>query len=94
MMRAMHETAAALIVAAMALSACGPGIPRDEPGASLSDVTGSIARLDSVRVFFAHQSVGDNIMDGVGALMKEIYADASGGFLAHASLGVNGNPRG
>jgi hypothetical protein len=106
MMRAMHETAAAVIVAAMALSACGPGTRRDEPGASLSAVTDSITRLESVRVFFAHQSVGDNIMNGVETLMKEepapsldvvrlaSTAGASGGFLAHESLGVNGDPSG
>jgi hypothetical protein len=102
----MHETAAAVIVAAMAVSACGPGTRLDGTGSSVPDVTDSIERLQSVRVFFAHQSVGDNIINGVSALVKQDHgasldvirlasaADAAGGFLAHASLGVNGDPRG
>ena len=90
----------------MALSACGPGTPRDRTGPSPPDVSDSIRQLESVRVFFAHQSVGDNVMDGVKALIKEApgpsldvvrlasTAGASGGFLAHETLGVNGDPKG
>ena len=106
MMRAIHETAAAVVAATMALSACGPGTPRDRTGPSPPDVSDSIKQLESVRVFFAHQSVGDNVMDGVKALIKEApgpsldvvrlasTAGASGGFLAHETLGVNGDPKG
>jgi hypothetical protein len=106
MIRSMHGTAAVAVVATLALSACGSGTPRDRTGPSLPDVNDSIKRLESVRVFFAHQSVGDNIMDGVATLIKEApapslhvarlasTAGASGGFLAHESLGINGDPSG
>jgi hypothetical protein len=105
-MRLLLETIAAVIVATMALTACGPGTPPNPAGPSLADLDDSVQRLDGVRVFFAHQSVGDNIMDGVAALVNDnpspslqvttlaSAAAASAGFLAQATLGVNGDPRG
>lgn len=66
-----------------------------------------LRRASQTRVFFGHQSVGGNIMKGVIALYKaggtsappfvEISAassglPSSGGFLAHAFIGENGDP--
>jgi hypothetical protein len=105
MSRPMAEMAAVAIVATLALAGCGPATSRDE-ALSVPDVHDSIQQLASVRVFFAHQSVGDNIMDGVRALVEDeptpslhvvplaSAAAAPGGFLAHETLGVNGDPTG
>lgn len=61
-------------------------------------------RLAAKRVFFGHQSVGANIMDGVAELIRErpdlklkvldldSARGAVGGFFAHARLGANGKP--
>ncbi len=58
------------------------------------------------RVFFGHQSVGANVISGVQAVFAEAGAPAPvvletrdaaaarGGFLAHAYVGVNGDPLG
>ena len=69
-------------------------------------VTAAEAKLQQRRIFFAHQSVGGNIMDGVAALQQEPDAPrlrvleikgqlpaTDGPFLAHARLGQNGDPR-
>jgi len=65
----------------------------------------AFARLGQARIFFAHQSVGGNIVDGVRAVLKEDprltlnIVDlqganaATGPFFAHARLGTNGAPR-
>ena len=62
------------------------------------------ARLATKRIFFGHQSVGGNIMDGVGDLVREQptlglkvvgldeSASTSGGFFAHALVGTNEHP--
>jgi hypothetical protein len=63
-------------------------------------------KLEQRRIFFAHQSVGGNIMDGVAALQHEPGAPrlrvvevkgempvTTSPFLAHARLGQNGDPR-
>lgn len=67
-----------------------------------------LARAARKRVFFGHQSVGGNIMKGVTALYKANGASAppfvditaggstslpgTGGYLAHAFIGENGDP--
>lgn len=60
--------------------------------------------LSDVRVFFGHQSVGANVLSGVDALYAETGRSApsvvetkeavgdDGAFLAHAFVGVNGDP--
>ncbi len=67
----------------------------------------SAAQLRAVadtRVFFGHQSVGSNLLGGLAALTAETDenglqvletrdAVAGGGFLAHAHVGVNGDPQ-
>ena len=63
-----------------------------------------LSRLAIKRIFFGHQSVGANILDGVADILREQQsaavrvADASGapeftpGMLLHATVGTNGNP--
>jgi hypothetical protein len=73
---------------------------------SLADLSADArARLDQSRIFFAHQSVGQNIVEGLSALQKEDRAAgpaivdvkntaaSSGPFFAHARLGRNGDPK-
>lgn len=73
---------------------------------SIADLSGATrARLAASRVFFAHQSVGQNIVEGVTALQHDgqplglRIVDATAGmppegpFFAHARLGKNGDPR-
>jgi hypothetical protein len=97
-----------LIVAAvvpLVTSGCGGSVERTTSTKS-SDVVRAITRLREARVFFAHQSVGGNIIDGVAAIQNDstephlnvidigAVTGMSGGFLAHARLGKNGDPKG
>lgn len=62
--------------------------------------------LGSLRIYFGHQSVGSNIMDGVAALVREdpslglrvVEADSipslQGGYFSHGAIGQNGQPAG
>ncbi|GAG24904.1 unnamed protein product, partial [marine sediment metagenome] len=72
----------------------------------LEDVTGDTwEALSRRRIFFAHQSVGDNILDGVRDIVREYgnidlkIADVHGreapppAALFHARVGQNGDPR-
>jgi hypothetical protein len=79
-------------------------VPTPTPRPSGSLAAADLARIAQTKIFFAHQSVGGNIMQGV----PEIYASysvtglhltgsntsGSGGFFADASVGANGNPVG
>lgn len=84
-------------------SSSGGGVPQGR----LSALTaGQKARLAERRIFFGHQSVGSNIMEGVAALAREDpslglrVADLAdvpelpGGFFAHDKVGQNGQPAG
>lgn len=67
---------------------------------------GDLATFGSRRIFFGHQSVGANIIDGLradysdrdgsGLTVVETRTDPvrEGGYLAHAAMGVNGDPIG
>jgi hypothetical protein len=95
-----------VVVAALAaLAACGRQMQQqDERGASSSTLLVS-DRLAQARVFFAHQSVGENIIDGLVSMQEgdgprrlnvmELGGAASvpGPSFLHARLGVNGDPR-
>ncbi|MBI3212926.1 MAG: hypothetical protein HYZ38_03830 [Mycobacterium sp.] len=60
--------------------------------------------VQRTRVFFGHQSVGENILDGVSAVYQRSGITAppieenattpgpEGGFISHAFIGENGNP--
>jgi hypothetical protein len=75
-------------------------------GESLDTVSGAAwEKLAGKRIFFGHQSVGMNILDGVDVLLKEHpalrlnivkYADPSmfdSPVFAHAEVGRNGDPK-
>jgi len=75
------------------------------PVHSISELTESAkAELAGRRIFFGHQSVGANIMDGVADLIRVTPAPPlkvldiegplpnSGGFFAHGSIGKNWQP--
>jgi hypothetical protein len=82
------------------------GNVEQQQSAYSSDVARAASRLGGAKVFFAHQSVGANIIEGIGRLQKErgdhslnvidlgATKSATGGFFAHAYLGENGNPKG
>jgi len=100
---------ATLYIAAAAVftTACGEGM------ASSSSETAStrpslevVTRLGHARVFFAHQSVGQNIVEGLEALrvgtdatalrilkLEDATPDMTPAFI-HARLGTNGDPKG
>jgi hypothetical protein len=74
-------------------------------GASLSEVPdGAWRSLGTKRLFFGHQSVGENIMEGVAEAVREnpriglrvargeAALDGGGGVFAHARIGRNGYP--
>jgi hypothetical protein len=72
----------------------------------MTSASASDMAIQDSRIFFAHQSVGGNIMDGVADLQKagsiaplhvvdmSAAATTSGGFISHALLGKNGDPAG
>lgn len=101
------------MVVAMLAAALWWTVSRDQGGTSMpnsaapADVsTADLATASTARVFFGHQSVGMNVLDGLPAL----YADhampaprieqgrrplsAPGGFVEHDYLGVNEQPLG
>ncbi len=96
----------ALIAAgAVFVLGCAVPSPREAPvSESLRDVPDSLwARLGAQRIFFGHQSVGGNIMDGVAEVAREhprfglhVRVDedvaASGPAFTHALIGRNGDP--
>ena len=96
-----------VITVSLATVACGrpmdPNAQRERTLAAFADASG---RLERSRIFFAHQSVGENVVEGVAALQRDSRASslhvvdltaaesAPGGFFAHARLGENGYPKG
>jgi hypothetical protein len=100
-----------VFVALTAASACG-GPMKDHvpPEVSPSDAAAALAALDKTKIFFAHQSVGGNIIDGIKRIATQSGRstipviewkdgglsdmDARTGFFAHARLGANGDPTG
>lgn len=65
-----------------------------------------LAQVAGLRIFFAHQSVGQNIIDAVPAIYSSAGVDApeiirseepqtvTGGYLQHVNIGTNGDPLG
>lgn len=84
------------------ISSCDAGRPAGHGAASKAELEAAAAR----RVFFGHQSVGRNILDGVEALEREAASsgprivegrDASAlgsPGIVHAGIGRNGDPSG
>ena len=69
----------------------------------MADTRADLSALTNQRVFFGHQSVGGNILDGVNDWLRETglawpvstpeTASRDGGALLHAKVGQNGDPR-
>ena len=84
---------------------CGERVD-PQPSVESPQAARATEALGHAKVFFAHQSVGENIVDGLATLRTESGSqglklidmrtakDASGGFFAHAKLGTNGDPKG
>ena len=97
-----------LSATAALLAACGGGAVKEAPvqRSSLGDVPDSAwAALAAKRVFFGHQSVGANVMEGVADLVAaeprlglRVVTDAAaldaGGAFLHGPVGRNGDPGG
>ena len=93
--------------AALLTAACRGGAVRQERVhvASLGEVPDPAWRdLAAKRIYFGHQSVGENVMEGVADLVRaepriglrvragEAALDDSGGVFAHGRVGRNGEP--
>jgi hypothetical protein len=93
--------------AALLTGACRGGAVRQEPvqGAALSEVSDTTWQsLGAKRIFFGHQSVGANIMDGVADVIRDEPRNGlrvavgegalagGGGVFAHGPVGRNGDP--
>jgi hypothetical protein len=74
-------------------------------GSVASGITADdLAKVSRTRVFFGHQSVGMNVLDGVPGVyadhgvavppieQERTHLDARGGFVSHAFIGENGKP--
>lgn len=100
-MRSFHRPLA-LALAALALVSCAQK-SREDIVVSLDQVASDLRTVATARVFFGHQSVGRNVLQGVRALaaeagvplrieeMKAGEASAGPG-LFHANIGENGAP--
>ena len=104
--------ASAVVVGMLVTRDPRPSVPADEMASSTVDPE-ELVQLGRTRVFFGHQSVGQNLLDGVARVyalqgvrapaVEELPRDATatktsgggtGGFLAHAYIGENGDPLG
>lgn len=103
MMRARY--AAVLAALAAVLAGCAPGGGGKEVArmAGIADVPDSAwAALAATRIYFGHQSVGGNVMDGVreiaaarpelGLRVLDAAPADSGGAIVHGLVGRNGDP--
>lgn len=101
--RARMTVAPWLLATACFVGACGGTMKSD--GMSSAVTAGSRAVVAHARIFFAHQSVGDNIVDGLRSLephdgdpllnvvpLSEAKG-ATGSAFIHARLGQNGDPK-
>jgi hypothetical protein len=102
--------AAVLLCVAVATVRSGMAMPQDDRTAGGVPAAAAVrpAAVDAARILFVHQSVGENVVEGLQALqprpgsarrlrivdLKELgeAAAGSGGFFAHARLGRNGRP--
>jgi hypothetical protein len=95
-----------LVAAPLLASACGTPRQRETGEDRVAGEVGAALRaLGNARIFFAHQSVGGNIVDGMKSVQQVVGSTAmnivdlegvpsSAPFFAHARLGENGDPKG
>jgi hypothetical protein len=85
------------------ITGCGESVHTSEDSAPVTARAASEVR--DARIFFSHQSVGANIIDGLTSVSRtvtpqirilETSSDVpeTGSFFAHAKLGKNGDPKG
>lgn len=96
-----------LIIAGGALFMLRPEpVSRVEPYLVAQATAEDMQTVEATRVFFAHQSVGDNILDALPAIYQSAHLNSpiplaldaklpgSGGFIVHTHIGTNGDPLG
>jgi hypothetical protein len=110
-MKAKHRFARRLSLASMLvamllplpMTGCGESVHTSEESAPVTARAASDVR--DARIFFAHQSVGANIVEGLTTLSRTVTPQIrivetssklpeTGSFFAHAKLGKNGDPKG
>lgn len=81
-------------------------VSRAEPYHVAQATAADLQTVNGTRVFFAHQSVGDNLMDALPAIYRsaQLHGPATavlgadlpdkGGFIVHTHIGSNGDPLG
>lgn len=81
-------------------------VTRTEPYSVVQATASDLSAVASLRVFFAHQSVGDNILEALPAIYRSAQLGSpktidsgeelpqSTGFIVHTHIGVNGDPIG
>jgi hypothetical protein len=99
---------ASLLMAAMlfplSIAGCGDSVNTSDDSAAPVNARAA-SEVRDVRIFFAHQSVGANIIEGLTNVSRtvspqirilETSSDVpeAGSFFAHAKLGQNGDPKG
>lgn len=102
----LRRVAAAAIVVALvvAIVAVWRGLMRTEPLSVKEPSDSELQSVASTTMFFGHQSVGANVLDGLAALERlensgirivesTDPADAGVGTVVHAHVGVNGDPQ-
>jgi len=97
-----------ILISLFALGACNGGqmAEKSAPFPSIKDVPASSwQKLSEKKIFFGHQSVGNNILDGIKGLMKDnpqiklnivqinTPTEFSGPVFAHAWIGQNTKPQ-
>ncbi len=93
------------LVLALALCACQPGTSEIADSFTMSDTTqNDLAVVSQARIFFGHQSVGNNIITGIRDLQKETgghgvniiemgdETEYPSSFLLHSKVGENTDP--
>ncbi|GAA0335781.1 SGNH/GDSL hydrolase family protein [Micropruina glycogenica] len=81
-------------------------VARAEPYEVARATAANMQTVESARVFFAHQSVGDNVLEALPTIFRSAQLSSpttielgaklpqSGGFIVHTHIGSNGEPLG
>src|SRR5690242_8167952 len=98
----MRISVASVLVVTAFIAACGRAPPPEHAMAPTLPTSAELERVAALRVVFAHQSVGNNILDGVRAISAREHVpirieesrderSASPG-IVHFRVGENGKP--
>lgn len=83
----MRVTRGLLALTALLLVSCAHQAPRALDGSAVQD----LQSIRNLKVYFGHQSVGANILEGLRAIEKE---SGTGPIVTDSLIGVNGEPIG